>query len=255
MERIASPGPSSAFESKDTAVVDYEELAVAWHDGQQHNPATRHRRRLMLQLLRGKQFTSVMEVGGGQPYLLKAITDAFPGTHGTGTDISRNLIETNRKEFPEFQFEVLDVVNQSLPQKYDLIIASEVLEHVTDYHAALKHIAEMANKYVIITVPSSQVFDTDKMIGHYRHYKAEDMTKPLEELGFKIHAAYNWGFPFHNLYKYLINIVMKPEKMHETFAESEFTGPKKWLSTLIYWLFFLNVKKWGFQLIIFAEKK
>lgn len=244
----------AAYESPDTAQVDYEELAVAWHDGQQYNPATRHRRRLMLDLLRPLQFKTVMEVGGGQPYLLQAIKQEHPDMMGIGTDISTKLIENNRKEFPEFRFEVLDLVARALPEKFDVVIASEMLEHVTDYRASLEHMAEMTNKYILITVPSSQVFPIDKMIGHYRHYKPEDMTKPLEELGFTIRACYKWGFPFHNMYKHLINSVASPEKMRETFAESDYTGIKKMVTTFIYGLFFLNIKRWGYQLVILAER-
>jgi hypothetical protein len=247
--------PTAAFESHDTPEVDYENLAVAWHDGQELNPGTRHRRRLMLQLLSKCNFNSVLEVGGGQPYLLRDVKEKYPSVECTGTDLSRALIENNRKEFPQYNFEVLDVVNEALPKKYDVVIASEVLEHVKDYHKSLKNMAEMASKYIIVTVPSSQVFPIDKSIGHYRHYQPEDMTKPLEELGFTIRECYKWGFPFHNIYKHLINKLGSPESMREKFAESSYSGLKSIIPTFIYWLFFLNVKRWGYQLVILAERK
>lgn len=237
------------------AQANYEELSTAWHDGQRYNPATLHRRRLMFQILKKIDFQSVLEIGCGQPYLMQSIQALRPNIAYTGTDISKALIESNRKEYPSGRFEVLDIVNQNLPEQFDLIIATESLEHVPDYHKALQNLAGMARKYILITVPSSKVFPIDRMIGHFRHYKPEDMIKPLEELGFKTTIAYKWGFPFHNLYKHLINTISTPEKMQKTFAEGEFTPMKRFVSKVLYWLFFLNIKWGGYQLVLLAERK
>lgn len=233
---------------------NYETLSPAWHDGQKYNPATRHRRRLILQLLKNRDFTSVLEIGCGQPYLPQDI-GKYKKINFTGTDISQSLIDQNRKEFPEFKFEVLDIVNARMPEQYDMVIASESIEHVQDYKKALEHIAQMAKKYVLITVPSSQVFPIDRMIGHYRHYNPEDITKPLEDMGFHTVAAYKWGFPFHNMYKHLINSLTTPEKMKAAFSEAKYGKGKQLFATLLYWLFFLNIKKYGYQLIVLAERK
>lgn len=233
---------------------NYEELSTAWHDGQRYNPATLHRRRLMLGLLKNIDFQSVLEIGCGQPYLMQEIQALKKVTY-TGTDISKALIEANRKEYPSGRFEVLDIVNQKLPEQFDLIIATESLEHVPDFQKALVNLTSMAKKYILITVPSSKVFPIDRMIGHYRHYQPEDMTKPLEALGFKTNVVYKWGFPFHNIYKHLINVISTPEKMQKTFAEGEFTPLKRLVSKILYWMFFLNVKFWGYQLVLLAERK
>lgn len=246
-----NPSGTAAHTSAD---VDYEELAPAWHDVQKYNPATRHRRRLMLKLMKPLQFESVLEIGCGQPYFPQEIQKSKSITY-TGTDVSRTLIDQNRKEFPLFQFDVLDIVTSTLPKQYDLIIATECIEHVSDYKKALANIAQMAKKYVLITVPSCRVFPIDRMIGHYRHYNPEDITGPLEALGFRTSTVFKWGFPFHNLYKHLINSVASPEAMRNTFSISEYTGIKKIISVLLYWLFFLNMNRWGYQLIVLAERK
>ena len=234
--------------------VDYEELSSSWHDVQKYNPATRHRRRLMLKLIKDLDFKTVMEVGGGQPYLPQEISKVRE-IEFTGTDVSKKLTEENRKEFPEFKFEVLDIVNDTLPEQFDLVISTECIEHVSDYKKALEHIAKMAKKYVLITVPSSRVFPIDRMIGHHRHYNPQDITKPLEQQGFKIVSSFKWGFPFHNLYKHLINSVTSPEKMKSSFSTSEYGWVKKLISNVINILFYFNIKKMGYQLIVLAERK
>lgn len=238
----------------DPSKADYEKLATAWHDGQKYNPATRHRRRLIVKYLKNLDFKTVLEIGSGQPYLPQDISKHHDFEF-TGTDISKALVEENRKEFPLYHFEVLDIVNEALPNQYDLILASEVLEHVSDIQKSLENIAKMAQRYVLITVPSSKVYPIDKMIGHYRHYFPEDMAKPLRELGFEIHFTYRWGFPFHNLYKFLINSIASPEKMHQTFGGSEYSWWKKTIAYVIYLLFFLNINRYGTQLIVLAEKR
>lgn len=232
---------------------NYEYLAVAWHDSQRYSPAPRHRQRIMWNLIKPLDIRSVAEVGGGQPYLLSEIA-RLKSIRCVGTDVSKALIQSNKKEFPRLEFAVLDIVKNKLPEKFDLVIASEVLEHVSDYQSALKNMAAMANKYILITVPSSKVFPIDRMIGHYRHYRPEDMIQPLQRLGFKTKVWYKWGFPFHNLYKHAIN-GLNPAKMKEEFSEGEYGFGKKLIATILYGLFYLNLPFWGYQLIILAEKE
>lgn len=237
-----------------TAPVDYEKLAVDWHDSQKFGPAPRHRRRLMLSLIKALNIQTVLEVGCGQPYFANEILRTKLGVRYTGTDISKALIQQNRREFPRYQFEALDIVGGHLSRKYDIVIATEMLEHVTDYRKALGHMAVMASKYILITVPSCQVFPIDKAIGHYRHYKPQDVAEPLRQLGFRTIQCYRWGFPFFNLYKHAINAAGSPEKMRATFGDSQYSWMTKAISQIIYLLFFLNIKRWGYQLVLLAER-
>lgn len=237
---------------RNAALANYENLAVAWHDGQLHNPATRHRRKIIIDLLKKIRFKTVLEVGCGQPYLLTEIKKHF-NCDCTGADISQSLFLANRKEFPRFKFKILDIVNKKLNKKYDLIIASEVLEHVSDYQKALNNIAKMAKHYILITVPSSKILPVDRSIGHLHHFQPQEIIKPLKKLGFETEVCLMWGFPFHNLYKYAINL-FPTEKIRSTFAESEYDKKKIFVSNIIYYLFFLNLKIWGFQLIILAKR-
>ena len=67
-----------------------------------------------------------------------------------------------------------------ISKKFDCVIASEVLEHIVDYKTALVNLTKMADKYIIITVPSCPLFQTDKNVGHIRHFDKDGPTELKE---------------------------------------------------------------------------
>lgn len=242
-----------AYESDIKPIIDYEKDALAWNDAQLYNPASRHRRRIILNWLKPLQFKTVLEVGCGQGYLLDQIAEKF-GCQCLGTDIAQSVILDNQKRNTPHQFAVLDVENEALDQKFDLIIASEVIEHINDYQKAIANLAKMSNRYILITVPSAKVFPIDKKVGHFRHYQPRDLIGELDKNGFKTIKWIKWGFPFHTLYKHLINLGWNP-KMHQEFTLKPYGLGQKMIAYLIYPLFFFNLNSLGYQLFVLAEKR
>ena len=231
---------------------DYEKLAVDWHDDQKYGPTTRFRRKIVNKILDSINFNSILEVGCGQPYLIVPLANKRKFEY-MGTDISKNLIEDNKKEFPRLSFQVLDVEKEKLNEQYDIVMCSEVLEHIKNYNQALVNISSMAKKYILITVPSSNIYPTDKSFGHLHHFEIDEITKPLEDKGFKIVSAFKWGFPFFNLYKELIN--KNPDKMLEKFHDQKYSTTQKIIAYCVFLSFFFNVKNHkGKQLVVFMER-
>ena len=113
----------------------------------------------------------------------------------------------------------------------------------------------MSKDYLLITVPSGKKNPMDEMIGHIRHFKAEELSQEIEKHGFKVILTKYWGFPVHSLYKFAINAVA-PQKLYESFACTKYTPFKKLITNILYYLFYVNdLFGNGAQLIVLAERK
>ncbi len=91
--------------------------------------------RLMLELCNREgidlQEVSLLDVGCGTGHYANAFCDAG-GTDYTGIDIVDTLFNGLRKRFPNFKFLQIDVSTTPIKGKYDLIIAMDVLQHITN---------------------------------------------------------------------------------------------------------------------------
>lgn len=232
---------------------NYEKLAVDWHDMQLIGPAPRHRKRLIFNYLKGVDFKSVLDVGCGQGYMLQMVAKRLRVKKMAGVDISSALIKENKRNFPSIEFDTLDLEKNFLKQKFDLVMCQETIEHIDDYKLAIKNLCAMSKRYVLITVPTGKIFKSDRIYGHYRHFKPKVIKQELEKNGFGVVKHMKWGFPFHNLYKILVNQGDVTTR-YNAYARS-FSLTQKLLAHFLYGLFFLNLPYYGFQLVVLAKKR
>jgi hypothetical protein len=230
----------------------YDVQTARWDDAHRWSPAPRFRRKIILSLLGRLRFDSLMEVGCAQPYLLAEIARRFPGRHLAGADIAAPVIEHNRRLFPSIEFQRIDIQTDRLGRAYDVVICSEVLEHLPDYAAALRNLRTSGLKHLIVTVPASPLFPIDRHVGHVRHFPGRVLEHSLEAEGFRVLRSWQWGFPFHTLYKLLINKI-DPDAFVRAFSESRYDLKKRLLSEVIYGVFHLNLYRLGWQKIVLAS--
>lgn len=202
------------------------------------------------------EFKDCLDVGCAQPYLMEQILRKR-SVALYGCDISEEVIQDNHQRFPWGEFRVIDIARQTWPgdRKFDMVICSEVLEHIDDWHLALINLARMSRRYLVITVPSGKVHKIDRHIGHIRHFEGSDLVDALRRLDLLPKRVKYWGFPFHSLYKHAINSIAY-ERVYESFAEQTYGFWKKAVSMFLYALFFANdLFSTGSQLLILAERK
>jgi hypothetical protein len=243
-----------AAEDRGENKIELKNIAYAWQDVHRFSPAPRHRRRIILGILKKIEFNSCLDTGCAQPYLLEAISKR--NIQVFGCDISDRVIQANKKNFPAAQFEDVDISKEVYPQgkKFDLVISSEVIEHIKDWQQAIKNLTKMSDRYLLITVPSGKVHNIDKIIGHFRHYGYEELKDEIEKNGFKVIFYKLWGMPFHSVYKYLIN-AFGYKRIYKNFGTSGYGVIKRIFSYCLYFLFYFNdIFKSGAQLFILAEK-
>ena len=234
---------------------DPRNIAADWDDAHRFSPAPRHRRRLLLKMIGNLNFKDCLDAGCAQLYLLREIVRRH-GVAGYGCDISDQVIASNRKLAPACDFITLDLSREVWPEgnQFDLVVCSEVLEHIPDWQSALSNLARMSRKYLLITVPSGEIQHIDKLVGHHYHFQGEELAAEIKKLGFSIMQMRRWGFPFHSLYKTLINQVA-PDRIYESFADVRYGFFRRLLCNTLYLLFYLNgFMNSGSQLIMLAHK-
>jgi SAM-dependent methyltransferase len=220
--------------------VDQHSAVAKWGDVHYYSPAPRHRRRLILKWIADLQFHDVLDVGCAQPFLLHAILKRHRVAI-YGSDLSSEVIAQNQRMLPEAQFETFDLASSRYPnaKTFDLVICSEVIEHIRDWKTALANVAAMARRYLLVTVPSGHVYPIDQYIGHFRHFSGPELNQEIERLGFSLLRFRHWGVPVHSLYKFAINSI-RPQTMYNAFGESAYGFWKQAFAALLYLLFFLN---------------
>jgi SAM-dependent methyltransferase len=230
----------------------YDVQTARWDDAHRWSPAPRFRRKIILDLLGRLRFDSLIEVGCAQPYLLAEVARRFPGCHLAGADIAAPVIEQNKRLFPSIDFQRIDIQAERLPRAYDVVVCSEVLEHLPDHPVVLRNLRRSGLKHLIVTVPASPVFPIDRHVGHVRHFPGRALEHALEAEGFLVVETWQWGFPFHTLYKVLINKTA-PDAFVRVFSEGRYDLKKRVLSELIYGVFHLNLYRLGWQKIVLAS--
>lgn len=223
-----------------------------WNDFFRYNPASRHRRRIIRRLISGLPFRSVLDAGCGNGELLH---DLF---HSKREGLRLKGFDLNHAEPPALlrklgaDYEPLNVETAALPERFDLVIAAEMVEHTRDDATAMRHLAAMASRWILITVPSGRVYPSDQAMGHVRHYSRESLRTLAESAGFRTVSCFAWGWPFHSLYRHGLN--MATDDVLKGFGQEKYSAAQKLLCELLYLLFFANALWGGQQLFYLGER-
>lgn len=175
-----------------------------------------HRRRLLpKRLITPKNFTyrhivrtldkycpgkTVLDFGSGVGTL--ALYLGKQDKQVTGIELSQKAVTVAQKSARLFnltknvEFHRVDIFKTNLKQKFDLVICSEVLEHLPDDGQALDRILSLLQPggRVLISVPSANapliktraIKHFDAWSGHLRRYTVESLTKLLNQHRFQV---------------------------------------------------------------------
>src|SRR5262249_4651850 len=156
-----------------------------WDDMKKYGPMSRHVRRNIKHLIRPLSFESVLDVGCGQGSFLSELCSEFPRIKPHGTDISSSALDLAQKKVKNGRFWVLDATKEYLDEKFDVIVCSEVLEHIPEDVAALENICRMTGKYLVISTVQGRMrrFEPEE-VGHVRNYASGELVRKVEQSGF-----------------------------------------------------------------------
>jgi|GEM_PF-5615336 len=180
---------------------------------------------------------NILEIGIGKGDLALKLSKSNEDLKSyTGTDISIEGVKIAEKnvENPKFSFFVGDCTDLNLNSKYDLVIFSEVLEHIKNQPKALNEInnALKTGGYLILTTPNpnSIYYILPKLIDKFNkrgfgsnqiienQIKNKDLLELLEETNFEIIDSRGLIFQLYSI-SLLENKLKRPIDIWRRFSE------------------------------------
>jgi len=220
-----------------------------WDDMKMYGPFSQHLRRMLVSVLSSVTFDTLLDVGCGQGSLLAELHVKYPQAELFGLDFSSPAIELAQQRLPEGKFFVMDITASFLNMKFDMVVCSEVLEHIPDDEAVMRNLACMTGKYLIISSPQGRMrrFETSEM-GHVRNYAKGELVRKLDTNGFTPLRVIEWGFPFYSpLYRNIL------ELFRGRGTDGKFGTTRKVISRALYKLFSMNSSKRSDEIVVLAR--
>ena len=213
--------PTDARDDGSTAF--YDEVWSRFAALDARSPAARHRRRLVVDrvaaALRARPLGAarprLLDVGTGPGHLLRALAEALPTLELAGADLSPRSLELARRAGVPAKLFPLDLESPGLAGEqaarlapFDVVVCSEVLEHLRDDRAAVRHLRALLapGGTLVVTVPGGTPTRFDLRIGHRRHYGVRELGTLLAAEGFRPESVVAWGFPFHSAYRAAVRL-------------------------------------------------
>jgi 2-polyprenyl-3-methyl-5-hydroxy-6-metoxy-1,4-benzoquinol methylase len=121
----------------------------------------------------------VADYGCGPGMLLKELSQVSPESRFFGYDFAAAGIRVARENFPEASFGERDIY-QAFGDRYDLVLCTEVLEHLERPARALANLLDQVSPggLLVLTVPDGRV---DQYVGHIHFWSPESWKLFLEE--------------------------------------------------------------------------
>jgi 2-polyprenyl-3-methyl-5-hydroxy-6-metoxy-1,4-benzoquinol methylase len=219
-----------------------------WGDCCRYGPSLRHRQRLVSDVVRGLGVRSVVDVGCGNGVTLQRLLAEVDIPEVYGADLSPEAVAQATRAIPWGHFRTLEIVREPWGQTFDLVLCCDVLEHIEDDLAALRHMRAMTGRYLLVTTIQGTMRASEREVGHVRNYTRAGLEARLREAGFVPERTIEWGFPFYSpIHRALL------ERAGPGISEGRFGPSRRALAAVLYALFFLNSRRRGDILIALAS--
>jgi SAM-dependent methyltransferase len=189
--------------------VDYDELwGHTWGGMQDVGPVHRHTSRIIVREVRPLAPRSVIDVGCGNGANLEALQRALDMAEVAGVDVSPRALEVARARV-RGDFTVMDLEHDAPPARtFDLVLTSQVIEHVQDDDGFLRKLRAMCGRHVFVGTMQGRMRKSEVHIGHLRNYTRSGLEAQMRNAGFEVDKVIEWGFPFYSpIYRTLIEYI------------------------------------------------
>lgn len=187
---------------------------------QSYGPRFISRSRLIRRLVHAVSPARTLDIGCGSGLITKVLAQA--SAEVVAVDVSEEAIAVSRDALgaaDNVRLAVADVFRsgEGLGDRggtFDLVVMSEVLEHIRDDENALRTVRQLLGHrgWLLLTVPGDpRLWNAeDERAGHFRRYTREELRRKLRKNGFRIVRIVNWGFPVTRwLYGREVSLLMR----------------------------------------------
>jgi SAM-dependent methyltransferase len=237
----------------------YERSSPGRDDYWRKMAAPRLRVRVLLRALKRFDPAAVVDLGCGSGVLLGEIRARHPRTRLCGIDLSREQIQENLRVSPWADWHVANLdgrveFERPLAGGFDVVIASEVIEHLDRPECLLTNALALARPggRLLVTTQSGTVRETERRVGHRRHFSASEMRDILIRTGWQPEQVWNEGLPFHDLSKWYAN--RDPEASMARFGQRAYGWREDLVCLALRLAFRLNSRRRGAQLFAIARR-
>lgn len=125
---------------------------------------------------------SVIDVGCGSGHLLRALMDKTSPQRVVGIDHAIAGIERARQLLPSAELEARDLRELELDETFELVLCTEVLEHLADPGAAMRVLTWLCAEtgVIVVTVPDGA---QDTWKGHRNFWNETELHEFLRDYG------------------------------------------------------------------------
>lgn len=146
-------------------------------------------KRLVQQYLVPQGRTKFLEIGCGTGDFIRQIVQNEK-LEITGSEIYLKGLVYAKKSLPTVDFVQFDVTQGTIGERFDMITAFDVIEHIEQDQIALSNIGKMLKKngILIMSVPQHMFLwsQLDEIVKHKRRYSRKELVAKLKENGFDI---------------------------------------------------------------------
>lgn len=181
-------------------------------------------------LIKDSKFKNVLEIGPGNLNLTKLFADYSKRVEAL--DLS-DQIHTHYKSLDSRYKKIIvpkdgDFLTKKFDKTFDLIVASEVLEHIENADNFIEKINSISSNIgqIIITVPAKMSLWSkhDEAVGHVKRYEKNELKKLSEKLNASSYKIISYGYPWTSLLRLArILTVKKVYSDYEKASEEEKT--------------------------------
>jgi SAM-dependent methyltransferase len=150
---LPAPGAGRSFEQETDNAAKYDQAG-----GVERRLLSRFRARLLGQVVPLAP-RRVLDAGCGEGHVSAWLVEALPASEITGVDGRGEALVAFRARNPGIQ--AVEGVLNALPfpdKTFDLVVCTEVLEHVPDPRAALRELGRVSSEHLFLTVPHEPFF-------------------------------------------------------------------------------------------------
>lgn len=153
----------------------------------------------LIECIKNLPIETVLDVGCGEGFTLNKVSKARIGKRLEGVEYLKTALEIGKKMYPELTMKQGNIYNLAYKNNsFDLVMSTEVLEHLDDPKKGLKELIRVSKKYILLSVPNEPFFMMANFlrgknltrlgndIEHIQHWSSRGFTSFASSHGLKL---------------------------------------------------------------------